>query len=125
MTWRPHHPDYAHVHPLFWPVLWWNLHRFVARLEILMEHYGRDARISWRVSWYGVIEIYEVRPVPRPTWRHVLADCRTVVARICAEPMAVMARFLPRGQKWVGREPFASPAPQGPARQLPAFLDSS
>ena len=87
MTWRPNHPHYAHVHPLCWPVLWWSLHRFVAQLEVLMEMYGRDARIFWRVSWYGVIEIHEVRPVPVPSWRHVLADCRCVVEQACIEPL--------------------------------------
>lgn len=124
MTWRPDHPFFAHVHPLFWPVLWWNLHRFVARLEVLMTLYGRDARLSWRVSWYGVIEIYAVHPVPQRSWRHVLADCRVVVARACSEPVTAAAQLM------VCLRPATADGSQSsllaPLRgsQAPAFLES-
>ena len=125
MTWRPNHPDYAHVHPLFWPVLWWSLHRFVARLAVIMEVHGRDARISWRVSWYGVIEIRAVHPVPRPTWRNLLADCRAVIARACAGPVGVAERIC--GRLWCVIAALRTTLPVAAlaASHPPDILDSS
>lgn len=123
MTWRPAHPHYAHVHPLFWPVLWWSLHRFVARLAVIMDLHGRDARISWRVSWFGVIEISAVHPVPKPTWRNLLAGCRAVVARACAEPVGMAEQILGRSKP--ASHSMTRKCPAVRTHQLPAILDTS
>jgi hypothetical protein len=112
------------VHPLFWPVLWWSLHRFVARLEQVMELHGRDARISWRVSWYGVIEIYAVHALPQPTWRNVLAECCAMVARACAGPVGMAEQICGR-LRHVLADPLTALLVAALAPHPPAILDSS
>lgn len=64
-------PFYAHVHPLFWPVLWLNLEWVRQWLE------RHDVNILVSVTWWGRVRIITVgdhrlawrRPEPvRPGW---------------------------------------------------------
>ncbi|MEO0817515.1 MAG: hypothetical protein AAFX86_09445 [Pseudomonadota bacterium] len=55
------------VHPLFWPVFFWNLWKFAHFLRLRIEASG-NGLISFQVTWWGAIRIYEVIDPDAPTW---------------------------------------------------------
>jgi len=48
---------YAHVHPLYWPILWWSLRAFVAWSGRMIEEGHGFAGLSIEITWYGVIRV--------------------------------------------------------------------
>jgi hypothetical protein len=48
---------YAHVHPLYWPILWCSLRAFVAWSSRMIEEGHGFAGLSIEITWYGVIRV--------------------------------------------------------------------
>ena len=106
------------VHPVFWPVLWVSMEVFCHRLEQLVAEYGPDSCFSWRVHWWGWIEIVGVFPAdpPEPKW---LSQSKSVVSGLLSGFEAVWAALdVPC---------VAAPCPDMPCVPTPApeFDDSS
>ncbi|MEM9738992.1 MAG: hypothetical protein AAF829_03920 [Pseudomonadota bacterium] len=60
------------VHPLFWPVFFWNLRRFVRVLDGLRERQGDYGQLSYGITWWGAIQIRWVIPETAPDWDETL-----------------------------------------------------
>ncbi|MEO0721679.1 MAG: hypothetical protein AAFY43_05980 [Pseudomonadota bacterium] len=82
----------AHVHPLFWPLLWVNLALVWARVAQL------EAYVELRVCWYGGVRIARIFPDPAPDWRDdiLAAEPRLSVAgvRLILLPAGVSIRRM-------------------------------
>ncbi|MEM1151741.1 MAG: hypothetical protein AAGI03_14515 [Pseudomonadota bacterium] len=62
------------VHPLFWPVFFWNLRRFAATLQKKIAA-GGNGLISYEITWWGSIRIHvRIDPDP-PSWDAPLEAC--------------------------------------------------
>ena len=88
---------YAHVWPIFWPVLWWNLIVYRAWRAELRER-GFDGNICLAVARWGRIVVTYVEP-PRPDipdWQDLSRRCAAHIARLspvgCIEGVA---RYAP------------------------------
>ena len=101
------------VHPVFWPVLWVSMEVFCHRLEQLVAEYGPDSSFSWRVHWWGWVEIVGVFPAdpPEPAW---LSQSKTVVTRLLSGFEAVWAALdMPCVAESCSQMPCApTPAPE-------------
>jgi len=62
------------VHPIFWPVFFWNLRRFAGFLRLRIEA-GGNGLIRYDVTWWGGIRIYELFDPDAPTWDSGLEGC--------------------------------------------------
>ena len=62
------------VHPIFWPVFFWNLRRFAKFLRLRIEA-GGNGLISYDVTWWGGIRIYELFDPDTPAWDAPLQGC--------------------------------------------------
>ncbi|MEM9740917.1 MAG: hypothetical protein AAF829_13760, partial [Pseudomonadota bacterium] len=61
------------VYPLFWPVFFWNLRRFVRFMRLRIEAGGGEGLISYEVTWWGAIRIDRVVDPDGPAWDAALA----------------------------------------------------
>ncbi|MEO0816570.1 MAG: hypothetical protein AAFX86_04605 [Pseudomonadota bacterium] len=55
------------VHPFFWPVFFWNLWKFAHFLRLRIEASG-NGLITFEVTWWGAIRIYDVIDPDAPKW---------------------------------------------------------
>ncbi|MEM1150480.1 MAG: hypothetical protein AAGI03_07960 [Pseudomonadota bacterium] len=62
------------VHPLFWPVFFWNLRRFAATLQKKIAA-GGNGLISYEITWWGGIRIHVMIDPDPPAWDAPLDDC--------------------------------------------------
>ncbi|MEO0817422.1 MAG: hypothetical protein AAFX86_08950 [Pseudomonadota bacterium] len=62
------------VHPFFWPVFFWNLWKFSRFLRLRIEASG-NGLISFQVTWWGAIRIYDVIDPDAPSWDAGLEEC--------------------------------------------------
>ncbi|MEL6569333.1 MAG: hypothetical protein AAFQ22_13015 [Pseudomonadota bacterium] len=62
------------VHPFFWPVFFWNLWKFAHFLRLLIETSG-NGLITFGVTWWGAIRIYDVIDPDAPRWDDGLGEC--------------------------------------------------
>ena len=63
------------VHPLFWPVFFWNLRRFVVVLARLRAEQGDNGQIAYEITWWGAIRIHWTYPEAAPEWDPDLGEC--------------------------------------------------
>ena len=74
---------YAHVWPIFWPVLWWNLIVYRAWRAELRER-GFDGNICIAVARWGQLVITYIEP-PRPDvpdYQGLTERCAAHIARL-------------------------------------------
>jgi len=45
------------VHPIFWPVFFWNLRGFLRLVQRLREDHPQDGQIAYAVTWWGGIHV--------------------------------------------------------------------
>ncbi|MEM1151366.1 MAG: hypothetical protein AAGI03_12540 [Pseudomonadota bacterium] len=62
------------VHPLFWPVFFWNLRRFAATLQKKIAA-GGNGLISYEITWWGGIRIHVMIDPDPPAWDWELQSC--------------------------------------------------
>ncbi|MEM1150853.1 MAG: hypothetical protein AAGI03_09870 [Pseudomonadota bacterium] len=62
------------VHPLFWPVFFWNLRRFAATLQKRIAA-GGSGLISYEITWWGGIRIHVMIDPDPPAWDTPLEAC--------------------------------------------------
>ena len=62
------------VHPFFWPVFFWNLWKFAHFRRLRIETRG-NGLITFEVTWWGAIRIYEVIDPDAPRWDAGLEGC--------------------------------------------------
>jgi len=62
------------VHPIFWPVFFWNLRQFAKFLRLRIEA-GGNGLISYDVTWWGGIRIFEMYNPDAPAWDAKLEGC--------------------------------------------------
>ena len=55
------------VHLFFWPVFFWNLWKFAHFLRLRIEASG-NGLITFEVTWWGAIRIYDVIDPDAPKW---------------------------------------------------------
>ena len=88
---------YAHVWPIFWPVLWWNLIVYRAwRDEMWARGYG-DMAIA--VTWWGQIIVEYMEP-PRPDvpdYQGLSQRCAAHIGRLSPDVGCIegAARYAP------------------------------
>ena len=76
MNHRPHLLRWREiVHPLFWPVFFWNLRRFVVVLGKLRAEQGDYGQIAYEITWWGAIRIHWTYPEPEAEWGAELGVC--------------------------------------------------
>ncbi|MEO0786514.1 MAG: hypothetical protein AAFY10_12525 [Pseudomonadota bacterium] len=76
MDHRPHLLRWREiVHPLFWPVFFWNLRRFVVVLARLRAEQGDNGQIAYEITWWGAIRIHWTYPEPVGEWDAELGAC--------------------------------------------------
>ena len=63
------------VHPFFWPVFFWNLRKFAAKLARKIEENAGQGLISYEITWWGGIRIYQMIDPDAPAWNAVLESC--------------------------------------------------
>ncbi|MEL6661611.1 MAG: hypothetical protein AAFR33_01315 [Pseudomonadota bacterium] len=63
------------VHPLFWPVFFWNLRRFVVVLGRLRAEQGDMGQIAYEITWWGAIRIHWTYAEPGAEWDDCLEGC--------------------------------------------------
>ncbi|MEL6567028.1 MAG: hypothetical protein AAFQ22_01325 [Pseudomonadota bacterium] len=63
------------VHPFFWPVFFWNLRKFAATLARKIEENAGQGLISYEVTWWGGIRIYQMIDPDAPRWDAGLQGC--------------------------------------------------
>ena len=66
------------VHPIFWPLFFWNLRRFARFLRQRIET-GGNGLIDYEVTWWGGIRIYEMYNPDAPAWDAGLEGCSRCV----------------------------------------------
>ena len=74
---------YAHVWPIFWPVLWWNLIIYRAWRAELREH-GFDGNVCIAVARWGQLVVTYIEP-PRPDvpdYQGLTERCAAHIARL-------------------------------------------
>ena len=97
---------YAHVWPIFWPVLWWNLIVYRAWRADLRER-GFDRDICIAVARWGQLVVTYVEP-PRPdvpAYQGLTERCAAHIARLSTGLTSIDTKYLadPR----CGLTPFA------------------
>ncbi|MEL6753303.1 MAG: hypothetical protein AAFO57_04700 [Pseudomonadota bacterium] len=76
MNHRPHLLRWREiVHPLFWPVFFWNLRRFVVVLGRLRAEQGDNGQIAYEITWWGAIRIHWTYPEAEAEWDAHLGAC--------------------------------------------------
>ena len=76
MDHRPHLLRWREiVHPLFWPVFFWNLRRFVVVLGRLRAEQGDNGQIAYEITWWGAIRIHWTYPEAEAEWDAELGAC--------------------------------------------------
>ncbi|MEL6956228.1 MAG: hypothetical protein AAFO88_06265 [Pseudomonadota bacterium] len=76
MDQRPHLLRWREiVHPLFWPVFFWNLRRFVVVLGRLRAEQGDMGQIAYEITWWGAIRIHWTYPEAEAAWDAELGAC--------------------------------------------------
>ncbi|MEO0786654.1 MAG: hypothetical protein AAFY10_13235, partial [Pseudomonadota bacterium] len=76
MDQRPHLLRWREiVHPLFWPVFFWNLRRFVVVLGRLRAEQGDNGQIAYEITWWGAIRIHWTYAEPETEWDDCLEGC--------------------------------------------------
>ena len=45
------------VHPIFWPVFFWNLRGFLRLVQHLREVHPNEGQIAYAVTWWGGIHV--------------------------------------------------------------------
>ena len=76
MDQRPHLLRWREiVHPLFWPVFFWNLRRFVVVLGKLRAEQGDNGQIAYEITWWGAIRINWTYPEAEAEWDADLGAC--------------------------------------------------
>ncbi|MEM1150094.1 MAG: hypothetical protein AAGI03_06000, partial [Pseudomonadota bacterium] len=63
------------VHPLFWPVFFWNLRAFIRTIRALRAQHGDAGELVYGVSWWGGIHIEQIYPEPEAPWDAELEGC--------------------------------------------------
>jgi len=66
------------VHPIFWPVFFWNLRGFLRLIQNLREDHPQDGQIAYAVTWWGGIHVEWVYPndaAPAESWDTPLERC--------------------------------------------------
>ncbi|MEO0786536.1 MAG: hypothetical protein AAFY10_12635, partial [Pseudomonadota bacterium] len=63
------------VHPLFWPVFFWNLRRFVVVVGRLRAEQGDMGQIAYEITWWGAIRIHWTYPEAEAEWDEALGAC--------------------------------------------------
>ena len=66
------------VHPIFWPVFFWNLRGFLRLIQNLREDHPQDGQIAYAVTWWGGIHVEWVHPndaAPAAVWDSELKSC--------------------------------------------------
>jgi len=66
------------VHPIFWPVFFWNLRGFLRLVQNLREDHPQDGQIAYAVTWWGGIHVEWVYPndtAPAEGWDSELQAC--------------------------------------------------
>ncbi len=66
------------VHPIFWPVFFWNLRGFLRLVQHLREVHANEGQIAYAVTWWGGIHVEWVYPndaAPVECWNTPLAHC--------------------------------------------------
>jgi len=66
------------VHPIFWPVFFWNLRGFLRLIQHLREDHPQDGQIAYAVTWWGGIHVEWVFPndvAPAQSWDSELQSC--------------------------------------------------
>ena len=115
---------YAHVWPIFWPVLWWNLIVYRAWRAELRER-GHDGNVCLAVARWGQLVITYVEP-PRPdvpAYQGLSDRYAAHMARLSPDVGCIEPREMHRPLFW-----HAPPVHIGlrPQCTLPVpFLDSS
>ncbi|MEL6569393.1 MAG: hypothetical protein AAFQ22_13320 [Pseudomonadota bacterium] len=89
------------VHPLFWPVFFWNLRKFARFLRLRIEASG-NGLISFQVTWWGAIRIYGVIDPDAPKWD---AGLEVGAQRVYLATLDIgnpfLSRRVPLSLKWV------------------------
>ncbi|MEL6566891.1 MAG: hypothetical protein AAFQ22_00630 [Pseudomonadota bacterium] len=62
------------VHPLFWPVFFWNLRRFARKLQANIAAKG-NGLIDYEITWWGGIRIWRTINPDAPGWDVALEGC--------------------------------------------------
>ncbi|MEO0786195.1 MAG: hypothetical protein AAFY10_10885, partial [Pseudomonadota bacterium] len=92
MDQRPHLLRWREiVHPLFWPVFFWNLRRFVVVLGRLRAEQGDHGQIAYEITWWGAIRIHWTYAEAQPEWDDCLEGC---VKRIHLATLDVFNSYL-------------------------------
>ena len=92
MDHRPHLLRWREiVHPLFWPVFFWNLRRFVVVLGKLRAEQGDNGQIAYEITWWGAIRIHWTYPEPEVEWD---ADLGAYARRIHLATLDVFNPYL-------------------------------
>ncbi|MEO0786941.1 MAG: hypothetical protein AAFY10_14690 [Pseudomonadota bacterium] len=92
MDHRPHFLRWREiVHPLFWPVFFWNLRRFVVVLGKLRAEQGDNGQIAYEITWWGAIRIHWTYPEPEVEWD---ADLGAYARRIHLATLDVFNPYL-------------------------------
>jgi len=66
------------VHPIFWPVFFWNLRGFLRLVRRLREDHPQDGQIAYAVTWWGGIHVEWVfanDAAPAEGWDAPLERC--------------------------------------------------
>ena len=66
------------VHPIFWPVFFWNLRGFQRLVQHLREVHPNEGQIAYAVTWWGGIHVEWVYPndaAPAESWDSELKSC--------------------------------------------------
>ena len=89
---------YAHVWPIFWPVLWWNLIVYRAWRAELRER-GYDGNVCLAVARWGQLVVTYVEP-PRPDvpdYQGLSDRCAAHIARLSPDVGCIegAARYAP------------------------------
>jgi len=84
------------VHPIFWPVFFWNLRGFLRWVQRLREDHPQDGQIAYAVTWWGGIHVEWVFAndvAPAESWDAPLERC---TQRIRLATLEVFNPYLTR-----------------------------
>ncbi len=91
------------VHPIFWPLFFWNLRGFLRLVRRLREDHPQDGQIAYAVTWWGGIHVEWVFAndvAPAESWNAPLERCTHRIR------LATLDEF----------NPYLTPLPQIPAQ---------
>ena len=117
---------YAHVWPIFWPVLWWNLIVYRAWRAELRER-GYDGNICIAVAKWGRLVVTYVEP-PRPdvpAYQGLSQRCTAHIARLSTSLTGNGAISGDTGPGWLRLSNLPLPSLRGSVIYPVPFLDSS